>query len=132
MIGRIRVALCKYARKQLLRYWENGSELSVAQHASVLILEATHGLLRTRGIVRDEDNWQRVEALCVAEENRWIAKLEDDDIRSDLDVEFDPSAWDDLHNTRYWERFQAIRLGMSRDKKATRRNRVAFKNYVSR
>jgi hypothetical protein len=46
--------------------------------ACVLIHEATHGVLYTRGIIQTKQNYARVERLCVLEEERFARKLGDE------------------------------------------------------
>lgn len=41
----------------------------------LLVHEATHGVIGSRGIVNDEETCSRIERLCMAEQNRFAAKL---------------------------------------------------------
>jgi hypothetical protein len=76
---------------------EVSHDVHVAFHACLIIHEATHGALESRGVACDEKNRSRVERLCVVEQNRFAAKL----ARSDperypaqlLHFEFDESYW---------------------------------------
>jgi hypothetical protein len=69
-------------------------DFSVAWHAAVLVHEATHAHLSNRGIAYDDSNCERIERLCVKEQNRWAAGLEDKELGQKLYQEFDPNDWD--------------------------------------
>jgi hypothetical protein len=68
-----------------------------AWFACMLVHEGTHGVIESRGIANTEDNCSRIERLCVAEQNRFAAKL----------AEFDPERYPArlLHfefDEKYW------------------------------
>jgi hypothetical protein len=46
-----------------------------AWYASILVHEATHGLIYARGIPYDEQYRERIERLCFKEENRFLKRL---------------------------------------------------------
>ena len=69
----------------------------IANHASVLVHEATHGVLRVRGIPYSPELRARIEHLCVTEQNRFARRLatSQPEIAERLHREFDESEWHD-------------------------------------
>jgi hypothetical protein len=65
--------------RTLFLQFEDAPELSpdvlIAFYASTIVHEATHGVLESRGIEMSEANGLRIERLCVAEQNRFVARL---------------------------------------------------------
>ncbi len=47
----------------------------IAFYASILVHEATHGLIEARGTGMSEGNRARIERLCTSEQNRFAARL---------------------------------------------------------
>lgn len=50
-------------------------DVLIALYASIIIHEATHGVIEQRGIQMSETNQLKIERLCTAEENRFVAIL---------------------------------------------------------
>ena len=73
-------------------------------YAGMLVHEATHGLLRSKGFGRTKANWVQVERICCAEQNRFLAKVERD-YGAPLQREFDPRRWD---FGSWWQRLSAL------------------------
>lgn len=69
------------------------AEFSIGFHASLLIHEATHACLESRGIRYDKLQRARIEELCVKEQNRWAAKISRRELGEALYQKFDPSNW---------------------------------------
>lgn len=82
-------------------------EFSIGFHASLLIHEATHAYLEGLGIQYEESNRARIEELCVKEQNRWAANLENSDLGESLHQEFDPKNWDFCWNASRSEHIKA-------------------------
>ena len=87
--------------RTLFLQFEEAPELSpdvlIGLHASVIVHEATHGMIESRGIEMSEVNRLQIERLCTAEQNRFAARL------SASDPERYPAAL--LHfnaDERYW------------------------------
>jgi hypothetical protein len=87
-------------------------------YASILVHEATHGLIHARGIPYDEQHRERIERLCYKEENRFfkrigvkpesLAKLEK--LKS-----FDSKAYQRLWASSFWSRWrQSVRYQRAR------------------
>lgn len=70
-------------------------EYAAAAVASTLVPEATHGLLRARGIGYSKQLRSRVEQCCVKEQHRFLARLATNrpDIAKSLHYEFTESRW---------------------------------------
>lgn len=91
-----------------------------AETARVIVHEATHAWLMTRGIPYTRKNVLRVERLCLREENRFLKKLDAAEpglgaalVRDD----FDPSAYEKLWSLSRRERFMRdLRLVSKRDR----------------
>jgi hypothetical protein len=64
-------------------------------HACVLVHEATHGVIRSRGILYTPEWRERIERLCVHEEQRFVRRLAtiNPDLAAELREEFDPRNW---------------------------------------
>jgi hypothetical protein len=50
-------------------------EIHVACYARIIVHEATHGVIESHGLAYDEKNRVQIERICVAEQNRFAAKL---------------------------------------------------------
>ncbi len=50
-------------------------DVVTAFHACIVVHEATHGLIESRGIAMSEANRARIERLCTSEQNRFAARL---------------------------------------------------------
>jgi hypothetical protein len=91
---------------------EPNSDRSVAvgTYARRLIHEATHGAVLERGIAYSPDLRARVEALCVAEENRFVCRVarSEPELADRLRREFDPSDWDTVWTASRWKRALAV------------------------
>lgn len=94
---------------------ERDLEFSAGYHATILIHEATHGYLKSRGIPYNESNRERVEALCVKEQNRWAASLIDQELGADLHEEFEPKNWEIIWNAKPRTRFFSLMKRMLSD-----------------
>lgn len=57
-------------------------DVVIALHASLLVHEATHGVIESRGIPMSETTRMRIERLCTLEQNRFAAKLSAHDPQS--------------------------------------------------
>jgi len=82
-------------------------EFSIGFHASLLVHEATHAYLEGRGIQYDESKRARIEELCVKEQNRWAANLDNRDLGENLHQEFDSKNWDFCWNASRCEHLKA-------------------------
>ena len=67
----------------------------VAWYASVLVHEATHGVLRTRSILYSRELRTRIKHLCVTEQNRFAHRLESTQpkVAKYVHQEFDEADW---------------------------------------
>jgi hypothetical protein len=65
---------------------------SLYRYAATFVHEATHGMLRAKGFRRGSLNWVRIERICRAEENRFLAACEPA-YGAQLQIPFDPKAW---------------------------------------
>jgi hypothetical protein len=93
-------------------------EFSIAFHAGLLVHEATHAYLECRGIRYDEDNRMRIEALCVEEQNRWAAGLDNQELGKMLTQDFDAQDWDFCWNGSKLDHFKAVMRNSIRTKEA--------------
>ncbi len=79
------------------------SDVRAAFYACVLVHEATHGEIAAKGVIRTTENRGRIERLCIAEQNRFAAKLTAvDGLRypsRSLQVNFKESYWHEAWNT---------------------------------
>ncbi len=80
-------------------------EFLVGWNALVLVHEATHGGIRSRGIQYTPEHRLRIEQLCVKEEQAFVRRLasKKPDLASRLSYEFDASLWEWSWNTGRWE-----------------------------
>lgn len=81
-----------------------GDELfHAAYFAGIIVHEATHGMIRDRGISTTPENRIRVERICRAEENRFLELLRRSipDLPGKLIRPFDPSNWHESWNSGY-------------------------------
>ena len=71
-------------------------EYFVGWYGCVLVHEATHGQIRSRGILYTPELRSRIERLCVQEEQRFVTRLTftHPDLAERLYHEFDASQWD--------------------------------------
>jgi hypothetical protein len=83
-------------------------DLVIAIHAILLIHEATHGVIESRGIRLTTDNRVQIERLCTTEQNRFAARLSAyDAVRYPLELlqcKFDARDWEPE-----WQRNRAER-----------------------
>jgi hypothetical protein len=82
-------------------------EFSIGFHASLLIHEATHAYLEGIGIQYEESNRSRIEELCVKEQNRWAASLDNRVLGEMLHQDFDSELWDFSWNASSGEHIKA-------------------------
>ncbi len=50
-------------------------DTSVARYACLLVHEATHGVIESRGVTISKENQIRIERLCMTEQNRFATRL---------------------------------------------------------
>lgn len=75
---------------------EFGDDLRhAAYYAALMVHEATHGMLLARGFDYTEESRAQTERICVAEENRFLARLGGvrADLADSLRIKFDPNDW---------------------------------------
>ena len=89
--------------------------LSIEQHiddliyfASVIIHEATHGYLSSKGFESTKERRVQIERICVAEGNRFLAKVAEKHPETSEKYirEFDPKDWQESWNSSKWIRFR--------------------------
>jgi len=82
----------------------------IGYYACVLVHEATHGVICSRGIPYSRELRSRIERLCVTEEQRFLIHLTitHPDLASGLYREFDASKWRASWNATRTERFLAV------------------------
>jgi hypothetical protein len=103
-----------YTQTCVIDYVEPGSESEIpfwiADLASTLVHEATHGVLRARDIPYSPELRVRIERLCVTEENRFARRLSSTqpEIAERLHREFDESHWHPYWNTTNTGRLFAV------------------------
>jgi len=76
------------------RFATEPPEWRLRSYACLIVHEATHGLLRERGVGYDEKTWERVEELCSLEEYRFARRVDEwwaDEYLSPK--RFDPARW---------------------------------------
>ena len=85
----------------------------IGWYACVLVHEATHGVIRSRGILYSPALRERIEQLCVREEQRFVRRLSaiDPELAARLPHDFDPRDWNWYWYATPFERFS---LHMSR------------------
>lgn len=95
-----------------------------AMWACCLVHEATHGAIGSRGIKYNAQNRARIERLCVAEQNRFAARLAAVDPerypKSLLHEEFDEASWKGEWNTSRLKRSLSYLSRCYADHKAER------------
>lgn len=80
---------------------EFGDDLRhAAFYACLMVHEATHGMLLARGFDYTEESRAQTERICIAEENRFLARLAGVrvDLADSLQIEFDEALWDESWN----------------------------------
>ncbi len=80
--------------------------LECVQYAAILVHEATHGLLETKGFDSKKNRILQIERICTTEANRFLRKVENvypgyGDI---LKKEFNPLKWNYFWNTPKWKK----------------------------
>ena len=82
-------------------------EWHIAYCASVIIHEATHGRLHSLGIDYTDANWERIERLCWREQERFLARLPNDEYDfTQLAPAFDSTPWKQSRQKTTWKRWQ--------------------------
>jgi hypothetical protein len=79
----------------------------IGWYACVLVHEATHGVIRSRGILYTPELRERIEQLCVREEQRFVRRLSaiDAGLAARLPHDFDPRDWNWYWHATPFERF---------------------------
>ncbi|MEI9997906.1 MAG: hypothetical protein WDO13_01405 [Verrucomicrobiota bacterium] len=98
-------------------------------YASLLVHEATHGLLKEKRIPYDDENWQRVEELCSLEEYRFLRRVDEwwaDEYCSPK--RFNPELWRPYrepvaHRAAWRKRFEEWRQERLKKKRERERKR---------
>ena len=82
----------------------------IAWYASVLVHEATHGVINSRGIPYSPEMRVRIERLCVTEQNRFLRVLarSDPETAAHLHREFDESRWYSSWHATFGQRLSEI------------------------
>jgi hypothetical protein len=88
---------------------ERDREHLIGWYACTLVHEATHGQIRSRGILYTPQLRLRIERLCVREEQRFLTHLTftHPDLAEWLYQEFDASQWDEAWRATPREQFLA-------------------------
>ncbi|MCB1088194.1 MAG: hypothetical protein KDM63_14175 [Verrucomicrobiae bacterium] len=95
---------------------EFGDELVHAGYvAALLVHESTHGILWKRGIRYDEDTRVQSERICMAEQNRFLARLNvvRDGLGISLQEEFQPERWNESWTMSDWQKLKKAIQRMS-------------------
>ncbi len=81
--------------------------------ASLIIHETTHGYLASKGFEYTKERRVQIERICVAEENRFLAKVavKHPEISNKFISEFNPEPWRESWNSSKWAKF---RTGITR------------------
>ena len=79
----------------------------IGWYACTLVHEATHGVVRSRGILYTPEFRERIERLCVCEEQRFLRRLAaiEPELAARIDLEFDASDWNWYWGATPFERF---------------------------
>jgi hypothetical protein len=77
-------------------------------YASILVHEATHGEIASRGIQYSLEHRVRIERLCVIQEQKFIRRLavNNPTLAAHLHYEFDAANWNWSWNATRWERLK--------------------------
>jgi hypothetical protein len=100
-----------------------GDDLThAAFYAAVIVHEATHGRIRSRGIATTKTNRIRIERICVSEQNLFLRRL--DSVRPELGSElirpFEPATWEFVWNASRFRRMIAHFRRISESKAANK------------
>lgn len=92
-----------------------GQQWLVAQVATILVHEATHGYLLQKGFTYGRDYRRRAEQLCVREEERFVSRLDPrlHDAHP-LVMPFDERRWYPYWDSTWWTRLKGM-LARSRE-----------------
>lgn len=83
-----------------------GDELRHAAYfAAVMVHEGTHGMLLKRGFEYTSESRVQIERICVAEEHRFLARLDSirESLGSSLKEDFDAENWEEVWTMGKWE-----------------------------
>lgn len=83
-----------------------GDDLQHAAYfAAVMVHEGTHGMLLKRGFDYTPETRIQTERICVAEENRFLSRLDvvREGLGSSLQQEFDADNWEEVWKMSHWE-----------------------------
>ncbi len=85
--------------------YSEDKKLVSAFYAGLIVHEATHGLLCTRGFGYEKDRRIQIERICNSEENRFYKKVEREypEYAGVLIRDFDPNDWEYFWNTSKWK-----------------------------
>jgi hypothetical protein len=85
--------------------YSEDKKLVSAYFAGLIIHEATHGLLYTKGVGYEKDRRLQIERICNSEENRFYKKVEREfpEYSGMLIHDFDPNDWEYYWNTSKWK-----------------------------
>jgi hypothetical protein len=88
---------------------EFDAEYLIGWYACTLVHEATHGVIRSRGVLYTRELRARIEHLCVREEQRFVTRLTitRPTLADRLYQEFDASQWHSSWHASAGERFRA-------------------------
>ncbi len=103
------------------------AEYLIGWYACTLVHEATHGVICSRGILYTPALRERIECLCVREEQRFLRRLAttEPELAARIDLEFVPSDWNWYWGSTPFERFTAqmtriLTRGNKREQEGTR------------
>ena len=84
-------------------------EWYLAGYAALIVHEATHGYLYSRGVPYTRTTRAFSERMCVTEQQRFAARLQSErfDFAHDLVAEYDPEDWRESWNRTKWQRWIA-------------------------
>jgi len=99
---------CTIDFKHLVQHGDK--EWWIGACACILIHEATHGRIHSRGIGYTPELRKRIERLCVCEENRFVFRLTltKPTLADSLHQKFDPSKWERSWNTTPMEQIKEL------------------------
>ena len=86
------------------------AELSVGWHAGNLVHEATHGVIAARGIPYEGILRERIERVCVEDQNRFFDRLRQQGFApaERLRRDFDATEWEFAWTASRWRRIAAL------------------------
>ena len=107
-------------------HFDRHAEWYLLLYAGMIVHEATHGILYSKGFMYTQENRKQIERICHAEKSRFLSRAKPE-WRKHLVNEFDPARWHFSWTASRWAR---ARILVKRMQESAKKPTIIAKQHV--